>query len=364
MGWTIAVVGTGHWGRNHVATLVGLREEGLIDDIVVCDSVPARAQEVAQDAECMWVDDITGILDDGSVAAAIVATPTPSHAPLTITLLEAGIDVLVEKPMASDVESAALMAEVAEKNARLLVCGHPLRYHAGIAAVAKMLDAGEIGPIIHIESDRLSVREPREDSGVISALAIHDIDICRMLLNEAMPCEVRCVALPSDTEGIEDYATVHLTFPTGTSGSQHGVAATLTSSWRSRIRGKVRSLRIYGRDASIHIDTHRYDGFHLHSHPGQAIGEGWGGVSTAPSRWVEVEGGEQSLAAELRAFIQASRFRLREGILSPPEVGLDAMRIVEAAKQSAACGAAVTIDALSSIQEQPTARIVHGTEHR
>jgi predicted dehydrogenase len=336
----------------------------LLDDIVVCDSIPSRAQEVAQDAECSWVEDITAILDDGNIAAAIVATPTASHAPLTIALLEAGIDVLVEKPMASDVESAVVMMEAADANARLLVCGHPLRYHAGLMAVAEMLDAGELGPIIHIEADRLSVREPREDSGVISALAIHDIDICKMLLNEAMPCEVRCIALASDIEGIEDHATIHLTFPTENSGTTHGVAATLTSSWRSRIRGKTRSLRIYGRDASIHIDTLQYDGFHLHSHPGQAIGDIWGGASTAPSRWVKIDGGEQSLTAELRAFIRASRFRQADEIRSPPEIGLDAIRIVEAAKQSAACGAAVTINALSSIQEQPAVRIVHGTEHR
>ena len=337
MGFTVAVVGTGYWGRNHVRTWAALKQEQMIDSLIVCDVDETRARELAEEFGCEWHTDAATLREKFDIDAATIATPTPSHAPLAIALMEQGVDVLVEKPLAMAEAEAQSIVECAEQNGRLLCVGHLFRYHVAIRKAADMIAAGELGPILHIESDRLSVREPRPDIGVIAALAIHDMDICRDLMGDVDPAEIDAFSLPSEIEGIEDHAVIHMRFPTNTCNNPLGPSAQITVSWRSRVRGKVRELRIIGRDASLHIDYLDHTGFWLHHHPNNIRGSEWGGFGAAPRERVEIDGGEPSLTAELRAFAQAST-RLSSGasmeslnLLSPGPIGVIGMRLVEAA---------------------------------
>ena len=259
------------------------------------------------------------------------------HAPLAIALMQQGVDVLVEKPLAMNEAEAQSIVACAEETGRLLCVGHLFRYHVAIRKAADMIAAGEIGPVLHIESERLSVREPRPDIGVIAALAIHDMDICRDLMGDVDPEEIDAFSLPSEIEGIEDHAVIHMRFPSGTCDNPLGPSAQITVSWRSRVRGKVRELRIIGRDASLHIDYLDHTGLWLHNHPGNIRGPEWGGFGAAPRERVEIEGGEPSLTAELRAFAQGSQ-SLASGssldslnLLAPGHIGVVGMRLVEAA---------------------------------
>jgi len=337
MGFTVAVVGTGYWGRNHVRTWAALKQEQMIDSLIVCDVDETRVRELAEEFDCEWHTDAATLREKFGIDAATIATPTPSHAPLAIALMEQGVDVLVEKPLAMAEAEAQSIVECAEQNGRLLCVGHLFRYHVAIRKAADMIAAGELGPILHIESDRLSVREPRPDIGVIAALAIHDMDICRDLMGDVDPAEIDAFSLPSEIEGIEDHAVIHMRFPTNTCNNPLGPSAQITVSWRSRVRGKVRELRIIGRDASLHIDYLDHTGFWLHHHPNNIRGPEWGGFGAAPRERVEIDGGEPSLTAELRAFAQAST-RLSSGasmeslnLLSPGPIGVIGMRLVEAA---------------------------------
>ena len=337
MGFTVAVVGTGYWGRNHVRTWAALKQEQMIDSLIVCDVDETRARELAEEFGCEWHTDAATLREKFDIDAATIATPTPSHAPLAIALMEQGVDVLVEKPLAMAEAEAQSIVECAEQNGRLLCVGHLFRYHVAIRKAADMIAAGELGPILHIESDRLSVREPRPDIGVIAALAIHDMDICRDLMGDVDPAEIDAFSLPSEIEGIEDHAVIHMRFPINTCNNPLGPSAQITVSWRSRVRGKVRELRIIGRDASLHIDYLDHTGFWLHHHPNNIRGTEWGGFGAAPRERVEIDGGEPSLTAELRAFAQAST-QLSSGasmeslnLLSPGPIGVIGMRLVEAA---------------------------------
>jgi predicted dehydrogenase len=303
----------------------------------VCDVDETRARELAEEFGCEWHTDAATLREKFDIDAATIATPTPSHAPLAIALMEQGVDVLVEKPLAMAEAEAQSIVECAEQNGRLLCVGHLFRYHVAIRKAADMIAAGELGPILHIESDRLSVREPRPDIGVIAALAIHDMDICRDLMGDVDPAEIDAFSLPSEIEGIEDHAVIHMRFPINTCNNPLGPSAQITVSWRSRVRGKVRELRIIGRDASLHIDYLDHTGFWLHHHPNNIRGSEWGGFGAAPRERVEIDGGEPSLTAELRAFAQAST-RLSSGasmeslnLLSPGPIGVIGMRLVEAA---------------------------------
>ena len=334
MGWTVAVVGTGYWGRNHVRTWAALRRERATDRLIVCDVDENRAKEMAKEFDCEWHTDALTLREVFGIDAATIATPTPQHAPLAIALMEQGVDVLVEKPLAMNEAEAQSVVTYAATHGRLLCVGHLFRHHAAIRKAADLIAAGTLGEVLHIESERLSVREPRPDIGVIAALAIHDMDICKDILGDIEPATVDAVALESDEQGIEDHAVIHLGFP-------NGVSAHITVSWRSRVRGKVRELRIIGRDASLHIDYLDHSGFWMHHHPDNAHGREWGGFDAAPRERVELPLGEPSLTAELRAFSTASR-ALAAGTpleeiecLNSGEVGVAGMRLVEAALRAA-----------------------------
>ena len=337
MGFTVAVVGTGYWGRNHVRTWVSLKQEKVIDRLIVCDVDENRARELAEEFDCEWHTDALTLRENYDIDAATIATPTPMHAPLAIALMQQGVDVLVEKPLAMDEVEAQSIVTCAQETGRMLCVGHLFRYHVAIRKAADMIASGELGPVLHIESERLSVREPRPDIGVIAALAIHDMDICRDLMGDVDPEEIDAFSLPSEIAGIEDHAVIHMRFPSGTTDNPLGPSAQITVSWRSRVRGKVRELRIIGRDASLHIDYLDHTGFWLHKHPDNIRGPEWGGFGAAPRERVEIEGGEPSLTAELRAFAEASQSLASGesieslGLLAPGPIGVIGMRLVEAA---------------------------------
>lgn len=337
MALTVAVVGTGYWGRNHVRTWVAMKQEGVIERLIVCDVDENRARELAEEFDCEWHTDAHTLREKFSIDAATIATPTPIHAPLAIALMRQGVDVLVEKPLAMDEPEAQSTVACSKQEGRLLCVGHLFRYHVAIRKAAEMIAAGEIGPVLHIESERLSVREPRPDIGVIAALAIHDLDICRDLMGDVEPEVIDAFSLPSEIEGIEDHAVIHMRFPPGTCGNPLGPSAQITVSWRSRVRGKVRELRVIGRDASLHIDYLDHTGLWIHHHPDNIRGSEWGGFGAAPRTRIEINGGEPSLTAELRAFAEASK-SLKSGtpieelnLLAPGEIGVIGMRMVQTA---------------------------------
>ena len=334
MSLKIAVVGTGYWGRNHVRTLAALKSNGVISELVVCDVDAERAENMASEFGCEWCTDANDLRNLGVVAATI-ATPTPQHAPLAISLMEQGIDVLVEKPLAMNEDEAKEVLACAEKTGQVLMVGHLFRYHAAVRKAAELIADGTLGPILHIESDRLSVREPRPDIGVIAALAIHDMDIMKDLMGDIEPSTINCLALPSDNPKIEDHAIIEMGFPQNSGNNPNGVSAVVTVSWRSRIKGKVRALRIIGRDASLAIDYLDHSGLWIHHHPNNAHGQQWGGFDAAPRERIELPLGEPSLTAELRAFILHVNKENNDTPLASGKVGLEGVGMVSSALKAA-----------------------------
>ena len=330
----MAVVGTGYWGRNHVRTLAALKSNGVISELVVCDVDAERAESMASEFGCEWCTDANALSSLG-VAAATIATPTPQHAPLAISLMEQGIDVLVEKPLAMNEEQAKEVLACAEKTGQVLMVGHLFRYHAAVRKAAELIADGTLGPILHIESDRLSVREPRPDIGVIAALAIHDMDIMKDLMGDIEPNTINCLALPSDNPKIEAHAIIEMGFPKNSGSNPNGVSAVVTVSWRSRLQGKVRVLRIIGQDASLAIDYLDHSGLWIHHHPNNAHGQQWGGFDAAPRERIELPLGEPSLTAELRAFISHANGENNDTPFASGKVGLEGVSMVSSALKAA-----------------------------
>ena len=172
-----AVIGTGYWGSNHARVACELRSEGIVDEVVLCDRDEERVSTLAAEYDVEYVTDHGDL--ESQVDAAVVATPSTTHASVATDLLESGIDCLVEKPLALTSDSAWDIVKTARRTNRTLAVGHIFRYHPALQELKSRLDRGELGQIKYLNTNRFSFRAPRQTSGVLHQLAVHDIDIYR-----------------------------------------------------------------------------------------------------------------------------------------------------------------------------------------
>jgi predicted dehydrogenase len=153
-----AVVGAGSFGQNHIRVIRQLQDVELM---AIIDTDPAKAP----------IGSVESIL--GKVDAAIVATPTVTHEAIATRLLGAGIDVLVEKPIADSAAAGERLAQLAEERGRILQVGHLERFNPAILALERHVTLP-----LFFEVHRLSVFTPRSlDIDVVLDLMIHDLDI-------------------------------------------------------------------------------------------------------------------------------------------------------------------------------------------
>lgn len=269
----------------------------------VCDSDPSRAQEASQQFGCALAEGIESLA--GRIDAAVVATPTTTHAAIGCQLLEAGIDVLVEKPIAPDLASARRLIETADRCGRILQVGHLERFNPAIIAVQKIATLP-----LFFEVHRLSLFTPRSlDVDVVLDLMIHDIDVVLHLTGK-MPEEIRAAGI-SILSGKVDIANVRLAF----SG---GCIANMTASRVSTER--VRKVRIFQPGQYISVDYARQDIAAFQVDP-QAAGTNRQ-ISFIP---VEVQK-DEPLRLELAAFMDSVETR-RQPVVS----GADGTRALEVA---------------------------------
>ena len=235
----VAVVGVGEFGRNHVRVA---RESQRAELAAVVDSNTARASEVGAANACAAFTDARELA--GKVDAAIVAVPTSAHADVGCALLESGIDVLVEKPIAPDLASADRLIQAAESNNRILQVGHLERFNPAVMALENLARLP-----LFFEIHRLSVFSPRSlDVDVVLDLMIHDIDILLALVNREIE-EIRAAGISILTSKV-DIANVRLQF-------QGGCVANLTASRVSTDR--VRKLRLFQPHQYLSVDYSRQD---------------------------------------------------------------------------------------------------------
>ncbi len=273
----VAVVGAGGFGRNHMRVV---RESGRAELAAVVDTNPARAAEAAAQFECAALElrDLPGRVD-----AAVVAVPTIAHCAVGCALLEAGLDVLVEKPIAPDLASARRLIETARANSRVLQVGHLERFNPAVAALR-----GIAGLPLFFEVHRMSVFTPRSlDIDVVLDLMIHDLDIVLNLVGQP-PEEIRAAGISILSPKV-DIANVRLAFP-------GGCVANLTASRVSTER--VRKLRLFQPRQYVSLDYARQEAAVFEVAEGRQIG----------FRTLPVEKAEP-LRLELDAFFEAVETR-------------------------------------------------------
>jgi predicted dehydrogenase len=235
----VAVVGAGVFGRHHLRVLSQSLNATLVG---VVDADRERAAQAAAEHNCLTFATLGEL--QGEIDAAVVAVPTSLHAEVGCKLLAAGIDVLVEKPIAADLASARRLVDTAAEHQRILQIGHLERFNPAVAALKKIASIP-----LFFEIHRLSLFSPRSlDVDVVLDLMIHDLDIVLDLAG-AMPEEIRAAGISILSDKV-DIANVRLAFP-------GGCIANLTASRVSTER--VRKLRLFQPHQYISLDYQKQE---------------------------------------------------------------------------------------------------------
>jgi predicted dehydrogenase len=289
------VVGAGSFGKNHLRVIHNSPHADLAG---VFDSDTARGREVAAPYSCPVFSSLGEL--SANANAAIIATPTVTHSEIGCSLMERGLDVMVEKPISNTLAGARALVEAARRHGRILQVGHLERFNPAIIALESIITTP-----LFFEVHRLSEFSPRSlDVDVVLDLMIHDLDILLSLTGKK-PEEIRAAGVSILSSKV-DIANIRMQFP-------GGCVANITASRVSTER--VRKLRLFQPNEYISLDYSRQDGARFRVKPPM-------GIDFAPLTVVK----DEPLRLELENFFQSVTTR------RPPRVtGEQAMTALEVA---------------------------------
>ncbi len=293
----------GAFGRNHARVYHALQAAGGVRLVGVVDPEIARADAVAREFDCRAFGSIEQMLTTHSeVQAASVAVPTVLHLEVARALMNKGVDVLIEKPVAATLAEADELVRIAAERRRVAQVGHLERFNPAVRATLPLVNRP-----MFFEVHRLSVFSPRAlDVDVVLDLMIHDLDIVLTFAKSPVK-EIRAVGLPI-LSGKVDIANVRVEF-------ESGCVANFTASRVSTER--VRKVRFFQPGQYISIDYGRQDVLVF------SVGGGGAHTVTQPSVNPQIQmakpavTAEEPLLAEINAFLESVRTR------SAPVVSLE-----------------------------------------
>ncbi len=229
-----AVIGVGHLGREHARIYASLKGVELV---AVCDTSEAHGRAIAEKYGAGFSADYRSVL--GEVEAVSVATPTINHHQITCDCLDAGVHVLVEKPIAQTVAEADQMIELAERKGLILQVGHIERFNPAFRELQKQVSRPRF-----FEAHRMGIFTPRSlDIDVVMDLMVHELDIVSSLVRSEV-AKLEAVGIPILTPKI-DLANARLEFA-------NGCVANITA---SRVSGeRLRKLRVFQPNEYFSLD--------------------------------------------------------------------------------------------------------------
>ena len=294
-----AVVGVGYLGKFHAEKYAS---EPGVELVAVVDADAERAQALAATHGCEALTNAKELL--GRVDCASIATPTPSHAEVGLMLLDAGIDVLVEKPITATLDEARALVRRADERDRILQVGHLERFNPAFRALGEILTHPRF-----LECHRLAPFVERgTDVDVVLDLMIHDLDVILSIVRSPV-VSVEAVGVPVVTSTV-DIANARLRF-------ENRAIANVTASRVSLKR--ERKLRIFQEDTYISVDYDEKAMRICRRQPGEN-----GALPAIDVEERSVESGD-ALREEIRHFLAA--VRTREQPLVSGREGLQAMEV-------------------------------------
>ena len=313
---SVGVVGAGVFGRNHLRIYRDLQQGGRpIQLAAIVEADTTRAAALSEEWRAPVYPSVDACLDarrrgEIQLDAASVCVPTSAHHSIAAPLLAAGIDLLVEKPIAADIAQAADLLALAEKHSRILAVGHLERFNPAVSTVRSTLNRP-----MFFEAHRLSVFTPRAlDVDVVLDLMIHDLDIVLSFAQSPVR-DLRAVGLPILSPKV-DIANVRVEF-------ESGCVANFTASRVSTER--VRKLRFFQPHQYISIDYARQDVLVIDVDPRAAPVPAFPGLPPGLAmRKLPVQPGEP-LMLEIDSFLDC--VRTREAPRVSGQEGLDALTL-------------------------------------
>jgi predicted dehydrogenase len=326
----VAVVGCGYWGPNLVRTFVEIPEASLV---AVSARDPTRLGHIRSRYPQIrhFTPDYHDLLDL-DLDAVVVSTPPETHFDIVSTFLDRGLDVLVEKPLATRTEHAVRLVDLAEAADRILMVGHIGAYNPVVQALKDMIEDGQLGKIRYVDGVRVGLGAFHPTLNVIWDLAPHEISILLHILGET-PTTVSTRAIACVEESIEDVAYMTLTFPSG-------ILAHSRMSWldprktrRITVVGSnkmavyddletLEKLKVYDKRVKAVRPTETFGDFQFAYHYGSVV-----------SPYVQLE---EPLRLECLHFLECVKEHKRP-ITDGPN-GVAVVRIIEAAQRSLKAG--------------------------
>ena len=318
MSLRVAVIGVGSMGRNHARVYADLPDVTLV---AVADPSPASAAQAARQFGGTAYTDYLAMLDAEQPDAVTIAVPTSEHLAVALQVIERGIHVLIEKPIAHTVEEARrIIAAAARAGVRLMV-GHIERFNPAVIALKDRLRSGELGRVFQIDARRQGPFPARvRDVGVAIDLAVHDLDLMRYITG----AEVQRVYAETERR-------IHTTQEDLISGLvrlNDGTVGTLTINWLTPT--KIRELFVTGERGMFRVDYLTQDLYFFEN--AVVTGTEWGPVQLLRgvgegqmTRFVVAK--NEPLRAELEAFVAAVR-----GQAPVPVTGEDGTRALALAQ--------------------------------
>ncbi len=214
----LAVIGCGQWGQNH------LRVFSSLPGCEVAMAVDVEADRLARLPQAhlplRFEQDYRRALEDPSIDAVVIATPTGAHYPQARAALLAGKHVLCEKPLCQSAQEAAGLVNLSRVANCILMVGHVFLFNAGIVALKELIQRGELGALQYLFAVRTNLGPVRSDVNAAYDLASHDISIFNWILG-AEPESVHATGGVFLQAGVEDVVTLTLRYPRNVLGIIH-----------------------------------------------------------------------------------------------------------------------------------------------
>jgi len=323
----VAIIGCGYWGINYVRVFSETRDSKIV---LVCDVNEDRLRAVRERYQLVgtttnWEE----VLTNRWVDAAVIATPANTHFQVAEKCLLSGKHVLVEKPIATRVDHAESLVQIAEKQGLVLMVGHTFLYNSGIRKVKELMSSDNFGKVYYLHAARTNMGPIRDDVNALWDLASHDVAILNYLL-DAQPQWVSAVGSKIFGNERADVGFSTLNYP-------GGVIANIHSSWLDP--NKVREVVVVGSKQRIVFDdlknVERVRIFEKGVAPAEMEAESFGEFrllvrdGDIVSPWIETSEPLRNLGAHFLQCVTSGTRPLTDGIN-----GLEVVRVMSAIDES------------------------------
>lgn len=230
----LGIVGWGYWGRNY-AKYFDAHLDAQLE--MVCDLRDDMLEDAKRLQPLTTVTNNTDDLIDAKLDGVIIASPTSVHEKIATPFLEAGIPLLIEKPLTNSYESAKRLEKLAQKTNTKVLVGHTFLYNQSVRYLKNEIDANRLGKLHYLEFRRQSYGPIRDDVSIVWDFAPHDIAITNYLLENTMPISVQASSGKFSRNNQEDIAVIVLMY-------QGNIMVNINVAWLYPV--KIRTLTVLG----------------------------------------------------------------------------------------------------------------------